>query len=229
MTKHFQNHHRRLALTRVCIVAAVCSCAASVRAQDPATTSRSQEPARVSDEQSTDTGATGPGRLRRVFKWGEAQFDGRTELREGWYPEMSGMIPGSGLSIGPGYRQHLFGDHLIVDASAAVSSNGSRMMQSQLIWPKLADDRLLIGSQVTYQDFTQVNFFGVGNATQKGDQTDYRLRDVDAIGFATVRATPWLSLTGRFGALRGRHCRTRDQHAVSIDRPALQREVPHRG
>ncbi|MGH9140926.1 MAG: BamA/TamA family outer membrane protein [Vicinamibacterales bacterium] len=156
--------------------------------------------ARVSDEQTNEGAQTG--RLTRVLAWTAAQLDGRSGVRDGWYPEMDGMIAGAGLSAGPGYRQHLFGDHVIVDASAAASWNGYRMMQSQLTWPRLSGERLQIGAQLKYQDFTQINYFGIGNATQKGDQTDYRLKDIDATGFATIRATPWLSLTGRVGTLR---------------------------
>jgi outer membrane protein assembly factor BamA len=115
---------------------------------------------------------------------------------------MSGMIPGAGFSAGPGYRHHLYSDQAVVDASAAMSWNGYRMMQSQLTWPRLLNDRLLIGGQIKYQDFTQVNFFGIGNTALKSDQTDYRLKDVDALGLVTVRPTPWLSVTGRFGTLR---------------------------
>ena len=47
-----------------------------------------------------------------------------------------------------------------------------------------------------------VVFFGIGDHSRKATQTDYRLRDLDAVGFATLRATPWLSVTGRAGWLR---------------------------
>jgi hypothetical protein len=73
---------------------------------------------------------------------------------------------------------------------------------SQLTWPRLMNDRLSIGGQVKYQDFTQINFFGIGNTSLKSDQTDYRLKDIDALGFVTVSPISWLSVTGRAGTLR---------------------------
>lgn len=195
MTNHFRTHNNRIALTRVCIVAAMCACSAGAIAQDTGAASGPHELLKVSDEQVNVNPVPQTGRLTRAFSWAEAQMDGRSGVRDGWYPEMSGMIPGAGFSAGPGYRHHLFGDRGVVDASAAMSWNGYRMMQSQLTWPRLLNDRLSIGGQVKYQDFTQVNFFGIGNASLKSDQTDYRLKDLDALGFVTVSATPWLSVT----------------------------------
>jgi outer membrane protein assembly factor BamA len=129
-------------------------------------------------------------------------MDGASSPHDGLYPELGGMIPGAGFSAGPGYRHRLFGDAAVVDASAAVSWHRYQMMQAQLTWPRLLDDRLAVGGQVRYQDFTQINFFGIGNTSLKSNQTDYRLKDLDAFGFATVRANAWLSLTGRAGLLR---------------------------
>jgi hypothetical protein len=191
-------HNGRTLFARVCLFLAACACAASARAQDPIP---AQAPEHPTVEAGVSTPAQ-PGRLARLFSWAEIRLDDRTQMGDGLYPELDGMIAGGGLSIGPGYRHHLFGNRAIVDASAAMSLNGYAMMQSQLAWPQLWNERLSVGGQLKYQDFTQVNFFGVGNASLKSDQTDYRLKDVDALGFATVRANSWLSFTGRTGLLR---------------------------
>jgi hypothetical protein len=201
MTNPFTiQHGGRIFFTRACLWLAACACAASVGAQDTASTSGPQERRTTGD---TEVAAPAqPGRLSRTVSWAETKLDGLTQERDGLYPEIGGMIAGGGLSIGPGYRRHLFGDRAIIDASAARSWNGYTMMRSQLAWPQLWNERLSVGGQVKYQDFTQVNFFGVGSGSLKNDQTDYRLRDVDALGFATVRANSWLSFTGRTGLLR---------------------------
>ena len=94
--------------------------------------------------------------MSRAFSWVESRIDVRSGVRDGWYPEMGNMIPGAGFSAGLGYRHRLFGDQAIADASAAVSWNGSRTLQSQLTWPRLVNERLSIGGQLTYQDFTQI-------------------------------------------------------------------------
>jgi Omp85 superfamily domain len=202
MTNHFKAHDCWNACMAAFILAALCAVPASAAAQDTGKSSGQQPPVSVADEPVNVNAVVEPGRLMRAFSWAETQIENHLGARDGWYPELGGMIPGAGVSVGPGYRHHLFGDQAVLDASAAISWNGYRMMRSQLTWPSLMNDRLLIGGQVKYQDFTQINFFGIGNTTLKSDQTDYRLKDVDALGFVTVSPTSWLSVTGRAGALR---------------------------
>jgi outer membrane protein assembly factor BamA len=122
--------------------------------------------------------------------------------RDGFYPEFGGLIAGSGLSAGPGYRHYLLRDRMRVDVSGAVSWRRYSMMQGTIMWPGGIGERLSLGAQAKYQDFTQINFFGVGAGTLKSDQTNYRLKYVDTGGFAAVQATPWLAITGRAGLHR---------------------------
>jgi outer membrane protein assembly factor BamA len=201
MTNPFRIHDR-IALTMVCLVVALCAHSASVVAQETSPASEQQESPKAADERQAGNPALPTGKMVRAFSWVESKIDVRSGVRDGWYPEMGNMIPGAGFSAGLGYRHRLFGDQAIADASAAVSWNGSRTLQSQLTWPRLVNDRLSIGGQLTYQDFTQINFFGIGSSSLESNQTTYRLKDVDAVGIVAVRPAPWLSLTGRVGALR---------------------------
>jgi outer membrane protein assembly factor BamA len=145
-----------------------------------------------------------PGVFERTFTWvGDKMSDGSGQAKDGLYPELGGMIPGAGISVGPGYRHHLFGDAAVVSASAAYSSRRYSMMQSRIEWPALFSNRLSIGASGKYQDFTQINYFGVGPDTDKSDWTDYRLKSVDVAGSATVRPVYWLSFGGNAGYIRG--------------------------
>ena len=145
-----------------------------------------------------------PGVFERTFSWvGNKMPDGSGQAKDGLYPELGGMIPGSGISVGPGYRHHLFGDAAVVSASAAFSSRRSSMMQSRIEWPELFSNRLSIGASGKYQDFTQINYFGVGPDSDKSDWTDYRLKSADIAGSATVRPVYWLSIGGNAGYIRG--------------------------
>jgi outer membrane protein assembly factor BamA len=186
-------------LSTVWMVAAACACAVSAGAQD-GVAGVAGAPAAAGADQAQVDGAAQPGRLTRALAWADRMSD--QSLRDGFYPEMGGMIPGAGFSAGPGYRHHLFGDAAIVEASAAVSWHRYQTMQAQLSWPRLLGNRLTVGGQIKYQDFTQINFFGVGAESQKGNQTDYRLTDVDAAAFATFRPSAPVSMTGRSGLLR---------------------------
>jgi outer membrane protein assembly factor BamA len=197
MTNRFTTwSNARIPVSCACLFILACACAARADAQDTSTGG-------VSVAKDSEAGAVAlPGLLERAVSWAERTMDGRSAAHDGFYPELGGMIPGAGFSAGPGYRHHLFGERAILDASTAMSWRRYTMMQSQIAWPRLLNDRLSVGGQVKYQDFKQINFFGVGNRSLKGNRTDYRLKDLDTLAFATVRATSWLSITGRTGLLR---------------------------
>ncbi len=141
-----------------------------------------------------------PSFIAKVINRADSELNQSGEPKDGFYPELGNMITGSGwISAGPGYRQHLFDGHAVVHVSAAVSWNFYKMAQGRFELPHLANDHLTVGSQVIYQDLLQVNYFGLGNDSLKSNRSGYRLDETDVLGYATVRTTPWLSLTGRFG------------------------------
>lgn len=125
-----------------------------------------------------------------------------TQTGSGFYPEFSNMPTGSGwISLGPGYRQWLNGDRLVLDASAAVSWRAYSMVQGRVELPKLASSRLAIGSQVMWQDETQVTYFGPGAASLESAQSEYRIKSTDVVGYATLRPQEWLAINGKVGWL----------------------------
>ena len=192
---------RRTAWLRTCALGAICACAPGAGAQETRSELLAQERAAKAQEAAASASA-GPSWLERTFSWGEAKLQSASGTEDGLYPELGGMVPGAGISVGPGYRHRLFGNQAIVDASAAGSWHQYTMLQSRLEWPQLLSDRLSIGSELKYQDFTQINFFGIGGNSLKANQTNYRLRDVDVLGSAAVRPNGWLSIGGRVGVLR---------------------------
>ena len=124
------------------------------------------------------------------------------QLKNGFYPEFSNMITGSGwVSIGPGYRHWLFGDRAIVDASTALSWRMYKTAQGRFEFTNLAHSRLAIGSQVRWQDLTQISYFGPGSESFEADRSQYRMKYTDVVGYAAVRPIRSLSLVGRVGWL----------------------------
>jgi len=122
--------------------------------------------------------------------------------KDGFYPELD-IITGAGwISAGPGYRRHLFGGRTLIDASAAISWRAYKEAQARFELPDMAADRVTLGAQVRWQDFTQVNYFGLGPNTLESERSEYRLKDTDVLGYGAFRATDWLSVTGRFGWLK---------------------------
>ena len=128
--------------------------------------------------------------------------DSGAPARSGFYADFGNMITGAGwISAGPGYRQFLFGDRAFVDASAAISWRAYKMAQARFELPRLADDRLAVGSQVRWQDLTQVDYFGIGPDSPEGARSQYRLKSTDVVGYAAYQANSWLSIGGIAGWL----------------------------
>jgi Omp85 superfamily domain len=123
--------------------------------------------------------------------------------RDGFYPELGNMMTGSGwISLGPGYRRHFFDGHGLVDASTAISWRAYKMAQARFELTDLAANRLTMGSQIRWQDLTQVNYFGAGADSIEDARSEYRLKNTDVVGYGTYHATQWLAIDGTFGWLR---------------------------
>lgn len=121
----------------------------------------------------------------------------------GFYPEFSHMVTGSGwISAGPGYRQWLFGNRAMGEVSSAVSWRGYLIAQGTFELPSLAHSRLALGSQVLWQDATQITYFGTGPSSLESDRSEYRMKSTDLVGYATARPARWLSIGGRVGWLQ---------------------------
>lgn len=122
--------------------------------------------------------------------------------RNGFYPELSNMVTGSGwISAGPGYRRYFSNDRIFVDTSGAVSWHLYKMAQARVELPKLADGHLVLGVQGMWQDETQVNYFGIGPDVTEDDQSLYRFQTHEIVGYAKYQTADWFAITGELGWL----------------------------
>jgi hypothetical protein len=143
-----------------------------------------------------------PGLLKKLLATSESRASDEREPADGLYVETGNMITGEGwISAGPGYRRHVLDGRMLVDVSAAVSWKLYNSAQASVELPRLAHNRLTVGAQALYQDFLQVDYFGVGPDSRASDQSAYRFKNTDVLGYATIRATDWLSVSGRFGGI----------------------------
>jgi hypothetical protein len=130
--------------------------------------------------------------------------DGNGEDKTGFYPSFGRIVSGAGwISLGPGYRQRLFGDRAIVDASAAMSWRAYKQGQARFEFTDLADSRVAIGTQLLWQDLTQVNYFGNGPDSSVDGRSEYRLKTTDVVGYGSYRPTRWLTVGATAGRLDG--------------------------
>ena len=162
---------------------------------------RTAPPSDTTDSSASQSGLLPePGFITKTINRTDSELTQGSEPKDGFYPELGNMITGSGwISVGPGYRHHLFDGHAIVNVSAAVSWYFYKMAQARFELPHLAHDHVLVGAQAIYQDLLQVNYFGLGSDSLKSNRSGYRLDETDVLGYATLRPKSWLSFNGRFG------------------------------
>ena len=145
---------------------------------------------------------------------------------DGFYPEFGHMVTGAGwISAGPGYRHHVLRGRAVVDISAAISWRTYKIAQGRLEFPHLAGDRLMLGSKLLWQDFTQVRYFGAGPESRETSVSDYRIQASNLVGYASWRATSTVAVTGTAGWLSRPHV---SSSTGSFDRDEPDTSVLHR-
>lgn len=121
-------------------------------------------------------------------------------IKNGFYADIGGMITGAGwISGGPGYRHWLFGDRMLVDASAQLSWRLFKLAQARVELPKLAGGRVIAGVDARWQDLTQVSYFGPGPDSLENNRSEYRIEYANVTGYVTARPAAWLTVTGKVG------------------------------
>jgi len=184
-------------------VSLILSVAAILAAPDPAALAQGTKPSGLPSgwiATTPDGLIAEPAVLRKLANASDGIRNIDGEGSDGPYADFGNVITGGGwISAGPGYRRHVLDGLAVVDVSAVVSWNLYRAAQGRFELPHVAHDRLLVGAQVMYQDLLHVNYFGLGNDSFKSDRSGYRLNNTDVLGYATVRAATWLSVSGRFG------------------------------
>jgi len=191
----------------VLLAVLVAAVSGSARAQDLRTDERPEPDVAPSPATARDNSHDGlfaePRVLNDAITRAFNRFGDTGSPNNGFYLELSNMITGSGwLSIGPGYRRSIAGGAGFVDMSAAVSWRAYNMMQGRLEFPDLADKHLAIGSQVMWQDQTQINYFGIGSSSSESDKSQYRMQSIDSVAYLAIKPVPSLSFGGEYGFLR---------------------------
>ena len=130
--------------------------------------------------------------------------DDEVDMKPGFYPELGNMVTGAGwISAGVGYRHLLFDESAMVEVSTGVSWRAYKMARARFELTKLAHGRLAVGTEVRWQDLTQVTYFGAGPDSLASDRSEYRMSSVNTLGYVTVRPLESVAVDARFGWLSG--------------------------
>jgi hypothetical protein len=181
----------------VLVSLAVCGqFATSLHAQEPAT--RAETLQRQREEKAKDLAPPAPGRLERTLLDLESGrlFERLLNPAQGLYPRIGNITTGSGISIGPGFRQvGMFGGHADFSTFAAASLSRYWMVDARLDLPRLARGRAALEVHGQRYSFPEEDFFGLGPDSLRQNAVIYGLQNTVVGGSGTFRPTRWLNLT----------------------------------
>ena len=170
---------------------------ATLYAQDPDT--RAEDLRRQREEKSRQLTPPERSRLERVLLDLETGrvFERLLNPPEGLYPKIGNVTAGSGISFGPGYRRPgVLGGHADFSAFAAASFQRYWMVDTRLMLPRLAGEKVSLDVHAQRYEFPNEDFFGLGPGSRREDEVAYGLANSIVGATGAVRPKPWLSVGG---------------------------------
>lgn len=125
---------------------------------------------------------SGAERLLRRIK-DEKVLERFSEGYNGLRVKLGGMVTGGGFGIGPEYlRQDLMTGKMTFRTSAQMSIKGYQKLDTQLSWPRIANNRAFFEIYGVHHNYPGINYYGAGPDSQKGGRSNYRLEDTSVDG-----------------------------------------------
>ncbi|MEZ5416788.1 MAG: hypothetical protein R2708_05540 [Vicinamibacterales bacterium] len=143
---------------------------------------------------------------------------------EGLYPRAGGIVRGSAMGLGLGYRKRPAGGRALLDTSAAWTYRGYRTVEFGAGLPALGSRRIGVMTGVRWFDYPQEDYYGLGPDTRRADRVSFTLRGLDTFTRVQARPVPWFVIGGRAGVQRyelapGKARRSRRSTRCSPTRP----------
>lgn len=173
-------------------------CAFTAEAQQPQPETRADSLRREREAKATQLQPPEPTKLEQFLMDLEngRVFERLLSPPEGLYPKIGTITPGSGLSIGPGYRTtHRLGDHVDFSTFAMASLKGYWIGDARVQMPRLLDEHLAIDLHGQRYDFAEEPFFGLGADSLRSDEVIYGLRNFVLGGSALFQPRSWLNVS----------------------------------
>lgn len=116
----------------------------------------------------------------------------------GFYPAFGSVYPGGGFALGAGYGRFI-GDYSTVSVRGLYSIANYKRIEATVNSPGHAAGRVDVKATAGWLDATRVPYFGLGQATPRGDRTSFRLTETYAEGGLLYRPTRSVHLRGAAG------------------------------
>lgn len=170
---------------------------APLAAQEPQT--RAEILRQEREEKAENTTPYVANRLERGLLWLENErfLERLLNPAEGLHPKIGNVTAGSGFSVGPAYRRpRLFGGHADFSTFGIASLTRYWMLDARLSMPSLANGNAFAVVYGQRSDFPSEDFFGLGPASRREDQSTFGLRNTTLGVRGGVRPVSWLSIGG---------------------------------
>lgn len=112
-------------------------------------------------------------------------------LMAGWHGfhlGYGGLHTGSGLALGPDWRQERLARGVLdMRASVRVSLKRYERYEFQIGMPRLWNEHAFLDFKVAYRNYPQERFFGLGPKSRLEDRTNFRLEDTTYLGTMGIK------------------------------------------
>jgi Omp85 superfamily domain len=115
---------------------------------------------------------------------------------EGLYFKIGGLTKGGGMGAGPGYRNWFLDDRAVFNASIVASLRNYWAGTAEVIFPKLADERLVVGGHGYYRYWPRERFYGLGSDSLSDERTSFLRKGHEFRGDATYALVPSVKVGG---------------------------------
>jgi hypothetical protein len=117
--------------------------------------------------------------------------------------KIGGLAAGGGFALGPEYaRDDLKDGQVSLRAAAQASFSGFQKFDAELTLPKLLAGHAFLNTYAVHHNYPQLQYYGPGPDSRKGERTNYRLEDtaIDlTFGVRPVTRLGGLTLAGSVG------------------------------
>jgi outer membrane protein assembly factor BamA len=146
----------------------------------------------------------------------------------GLYPWLGSVFPGGGIAAGVGARKP-FGDDGAVNVMGGYSLDRFWRADGNVELPTFAHNRARVTVSGRYLDASDVRYHGIGNDSQKDQQTHFAYKPANAGARLDVQAGKYLSMGGGVSYLHadtssGRTSLSIEDRFSPIDTPGLEFE-----
>lgn len=148
-------------------------------------------------------------------------------VRDGFHPKLRTLTTGSGWAFGAGYRNRaVFARRGVLELWTAASLKKYWAVEGRAAFPSLSRGRFMAEGVVSLREYPREEFFGLGAASRRADQSSFSLRTFTTTARGGVRPIAPLTLGGGVGVYQPRAGRGRDERLPSVEHVFHGPEIP---